>query len=54
MFPPLTHCKNGMANAAETQEHLEVSSGLKATCCFPPAIIESEQAVFTIQKQHAM
>lgn len=39
---------------AETQEHLEVSSGLKATCCFPPDIIESEQAVFTVQKQEAM
>lgn len=37
--------------SAETQEHLEVSSGLKATCCFPLDIIESEQAVFTIQKQ---
>lgn len=39
--------------SAETQEHLEVSSGLKATCCFPPDITESEQAVFTIQKREA-
>lgn len=39
MFPALTHCKNGTANSAlksaETQEHLEVSSALKAACWFP-------------------
>lgn len=39
--------------SAETQEHLKVSSGLKATCCFPPDIIEIEQAVVMIQKQEA-
>lgn len=57
MFPALTHCKNGTANSAlksaETQEHLEVSSALKAACWFPPDITESEQAVLMIRKQEA-
>ena len=39
---------------AQMQEHLEVSSSLKATCYFPPDTVESVQAVFPIQKQEIM
>lgn len=39
--------------SAETQEHLEVSSSLKATCCFPLDIIEREQGVLMIRNQEA-